>query len=106
LGLLLVSDPRVFELKKARSHLRSLDRQITQIQRENGALRAAIEAANRHEFPAEKVAPEELHFVAPGDLVLLYPQESLSGRATPKPEAGVPGRLRSATPAPSAPKGR
>jgi cell division protein FtsB len=105
LGLLLLSDQRVFELKKARSHQHSLDRQITQIERENGELRAAIEAANRHELPAEKVAREELHLVAPGDLVLLYPQGSLSARARPKPEAGVSGKLPSATPAPSAPKG-
>jgi cell division protein FtsB len=106
LGLLLLSDQRVFELKKARSELRNLDRQIAQMQRENGELRAAIKAANRHEFPAEKVAREELHLVAPDDLVLLYPQGSLSGRATPKPEAGLPGRPFSITRAPSAPKGR
>ena len=77
LGMLLVSDRRVFELRKARAEVIELDRQIAAFQAENEELQAAAEAARRHDFPAEKAAREELNLVAPGDLVLLYP----AGRA-------------------------
>jgi hypothetical protein len=58
--------------------VQTLDRQIAQRRRENESLRAAIDAANKHEFPAEKVAREELHLVASDDVVLLYPPGSLT----------------------------
>jgi cell division protein FtsB len=88
LGLLLVSDRRVFELKKARVEVKQLDRQIADLRRESDELKAAIEAANRHEFPAEKSAREELNLVAPGDIVLLYPPGSLTAKK-PLPTPGV-----------------
>ena len=83
LGLLLVSDRRVFELRKARVEVIELDRQIAAFQAENEELQAAAEAARRHDFPAEKAAREELNLVAPGDLVLLYPQGGLTTKKTP-----------------------
>lgn len=83
LGLLLLWDHRVLELRNAREEVRQLDRQIAERTRENDELRVAIEAANRHGFPAERVAREELHLVHPQDIVLLYPNGSLSPRAAP-----------------------
>ena len=80
LGLLLVSDRRVFELKKARVEVKQLDRHIADFHRENDEIKTAIEAARRHEFPAEKAAREELNLVAPSDAVLLYPPGSLTAR--------------------------
>ncbi|HYX22038.1 MAG TPA: septum formation initiator family protein, partial [Thermoanaerobaculia bacterium] len=78
MGGLLLSDRRVLELRLARRDVASLDRQIAERRQENSELKAAIEAANRHEFPAEKVAREELHLVQPDDVVLLYPEGSLT----------------------------
>jgi len=80
LGMLVLSDGRVLELKKAREDARQLDLEIARLRQQNRELRAAIDAARRHEFPAEKVAREELHLVHPEDLVLLYPDGSLSGK--------------------------
>ncbi|MET0619939.1 MAG: septum formation initiator family protein, partial [Thermoanaerobaculia bacterium] len=73
---------------RARSEVELLDRQITERRAENEALKASIDAANRHEFPAEKVAREELHLVQPDEVVLLYPPGSLTKqKTTPVPEA-------------------
>lgn len=94
LGLLLVSDSRVLELKRARAEIRELDRRITEGQRENEQLAVAIEAARRHDFPAEREAREELHLVSPEDIVLLYPAGSLT-----KPES-KPGGAPAPTPGP------
>ena len=91
MGGLLLSDRRVLELRLARRDVASLDRQIAERRQENSELKAAIEAANRHEFPAEKVAREELHLVQPDDVVLLYPEGSLTKpAATPIPGASAP----------------
>lgn len=96
MGILLLSDRRVLELRRARAEVAALDRQIGERRQENAELKAAIEAANRHEFPAEKVAREELHLVQPDEVVLLYPLGSLTKpNATP-----IPGVV--ATPAPAA----
>jgi cell division protein FtsB len=73
LGLFLLSDGRLLELKKAKAEIRQLDKQIADRKRENANLRSSIAAANRAEFPAEKAAREELHLVHPEDIVLLYP---------------------------------
>ncbi len=89
LAFLLLSDGQVLELKKAKAEITQLDRQIVERRRENESLRAAIDAANRHDFPAEKVAREDLHLVAPEDLVLLFPDGSLSG-PKPTPAPAVP----------------
>ena len=78
LGVLLVADGRVMELRKAKAEVRELDRRIAEEQKENARLTSAIEAANKEEFPAEKVAREELNLVHPEDVVLLYPEGSLS----------------------------
>ena len=78
MGILLLSDRRVLELRRARTEVQTLDRQIADRRRENEELKSAIEAASRHEFPAEKVAREELHLVQPDDVVLLYPSGSLT----------------------------
>jgi cell division protein FtsB len=78
MGVLLLSDRRVLELRRARTEVQTLDRQITERRKENAALKAEIESANRHEFPAERVAREELHLVQPEDVVLLYPEGSLT----------------------------
>jgi cell division protein FtsB len=78
LGVLLLSDGRVMELRKAKAEVRDLDRRIAEEQKENARLNAAIEAANKEEFPAEKVAREELNLVHPEDVVLLYPEGSLT----------------------------
>lgn len=100
LGLLLLSDRRVLELRKARAEIRQRDQQIAERRRENEELRSAIEAASRHAFPAEKAAREELHLVRPDDLVIVYPPGSLSakGRA-PTPVADRTGEA-PATPSP------
>ena len=93
MGVLLLSDRRVLELRRARSEVQLLDRQITERRAENEALKASIDAANRHEFPAEKVAREELHLVQPDEVVLLYPPGSLTKpKATPVPEAPAAAR--------------
>ena len=84
MGFLLLSDRRVLELRRARADVITLDRQIAERRKENDALRVAIDAAGKHEFPAEKVAREELNLVAPDDVVLLYPPGSLT---TPAPSA-------------------
>ncbi len=88
MGVLLLSDRRVLELRRARTEVQTLDRQIAERRRENESLRQAIDAAARHEFPAEKVAREELHLVAADDVVLLYPPGSLT--APTAPTAGAP----------------
>jgi cell division protein FtsB len=97
---LLATDRRVMELRRAKVELKELDLRIAEARAESARLTAAIEAANREEFPAEKVAREELNLVHPDDLVLLYPPGSLSGD---KPTPG-PTRLprKTATAAPSA----
>jgi cell division protein FtsB len=88
MGVLLFSDRRVLELRRARTEVKTLDRDIAAKKDENERLREAIEAAHRHEFPAEKVAREELHLVQPDDVVLLYPEGSLTkGTTTPVPGA-------------------
>ena len=93
MGVLLLSDRRVLELRRARSEVQLLDRQITERRAENEALKASIDAANRHEFPAEKVAREELHLVQPDEVVLLYPPGSLTKpKVTPVPEAPAAAR--------------
>jgi len=82
LSLLLVTDRRVLQLHRLRSEVRELDGQIVEARRENDRLKTEIDAARRHDFPAEKAAREELNLVAPGDVVLLYPEGAL---APPKP---------------------
>jgi cell division protein FtsB len=100
MGVLLLSDRRVLELRRARAEVVSLDRQIAERRQENAELKAAIEAANRHEFPAEKVAREELHLVQPDDVVLLYPEGSLTKpNGTPVPGVPTPSAAASADPA-------
>ena len=91
LGALLTTDGRVLQLRKAKEDVKELDRKIGAERKEKERLTAAIVAANREEFPAEKVAREELNLVHPEDLVLLYPSGSLSGErtATPTPTAGA-----------------
>jgi heme exporter protein D len=91
LALLLLWDHKVLELKNARQEVRDLDAQIADRTRENDQLKLAIEAANRHEFPAEKVAREELHLVQGDDLVLLYPAGSLTAPEK-KPVEKLPAR--------------
>jgi len=97
LAVLLFSDRQTLELKKARAEIRELDQQITERRRDNEKLHAAIEAANRHDFPAEKVAREELHLVRSDEVVLLFPEGSLSGTPAPAPPKAT-------TPAPPASK--
>lgn len=88
LSLLLATDRRVLQLNRARAEVKQLDQEIVEARRENERLKAAIEAARRHEFPAEKAAREELNLVAPGDVVLLYPEGALaSAKPTPPPSA-------------------
>ncbi len=87
MGVLLLSDRRVLELRRARDEVKLLDRQIAERKKENDDLKAAIDSANRHEFPAEKVAREELHLVEPDEVVLLYPPGSLT-KPTTTPAAG------------------
>ena len=91
LGLFVLYDGRLLELKKVKAEIRQLDKQIVDRKRENGQLRASIVAANRGELPAEKAAREELHLVHPEDIVLLYPPGTLSPRKpTPAPSSPVP----------------
>jgi cell division protein FtsB len=85
MGVLLLSDRRVLELRRARAEVEMLDRQIEERKAENERLRAAIDAATRHEFPAERVAREDLHLVEPDDVVLLYPPGSLTKPRTTPP---------------------
>jgi cell division protein FtsB len=100
MGILLLSDRRVLELRRARAEVAALDRQIAERRQENAELQAAIEAANRHEFPAERVAREELHLVQADDVVLLYPPGSLTRpsvtpiQGTAPPPAAGPARPR------------
>lgn len=102
LGGLLATDRRVVNLHRAKVELKELDRRIGEVRADNGRLAAAIEAANREEFPAEKVAREELNLVDPEDLVLLYPPGSLSGeKPTPAPKTGT--RTPVTTPSPASP---
>ena len=106
LGVLLVADGRVMELRKAKAEVRELDRRIADEQKENARLIAAIEAANKEEFPAEKVAREELNLVHPEDVVLLYPEGSLSAEKPVAAPVPAPGRKASPkTPSPSATRG-
>jgi hypothetical protein len=97
MGVLLLSDRRVLELRRARTEVQTLDRQIAERRRENESLRNAIDAAAKLEFPAEKVAREELHLVASDDVVLLYPPGSLTA-----PAAGGPAAETLAVPTPGA----
>jgi len=95
MGFLLLSDRRVLELRRARAEVEMLNRQIAERRRENEELRASIEAANGHEFPAERVAREELHLVQPDEIVLLYPPGSLTkAKTTPPPSAPTPSSRR------------
>ena len=90
LALLLVTDPRLLELKKARAEVKELDRRIVEMERENEEMRSAVQAASRHDYPAEKLAREELQLVRSDELVLLYPKGSLTrqkGVPTPAPSA-------------------
>ena len=100
LGMVLVTDGRVLELRKAKAEVRELDRKLADEKKENARLVAAIQAANREEFPAEKVAREELNLVHPEDVVLLYPDGTLTkDKPTPAPTSS----RAIATPAPSPP---
>jgi cell division protein FtsB len=92
LFLLLFSDRRVFELGVARAKIRQLDTEIAEKERENRELKSQVEAATTHEFPAEKVAREELQMVAPADLVLLYPPGALTAQPTPARPSTAPAR--------------
>ncbi|HEX7252632.1 MAG TPA: septum formation initiator family protein [Thermoanaerobaculia bacterium] len=83
LGLLLISDGRVLELKRVKEETRQLDQQIDALKKENDQLRTSIDAAHRRGFPIEKVAREELHLVRPDDIVLLYPEGSISSEKPP-----------------------
>ena len=104
LGGMLATDRRVMELRKAKVELKEMGRKIADVRADNERLTAAIEAANREEFPAEKVAREELNLVHPEDLVLLYPTGSLSGeKPTPAPTPGVRPTA-TAPPAPATPR--
>ncbi len=91
LFVLLFSDRRVFELADARAKNRQLDAEIALKEQENRDLQAQVEAAGRHEFPAERIAREELQLVGPSDLVILYPAGSLTAKPTPAaPPADAP----------------
>jgi cell division protein FtsB len=63
LCVLLFSDRRVFELADGRARIRQLDAEIADKERENRDLQAQLEAASKHEFPAERIAREELQLV-------------------------------------------
>ena len=98
LGMVLATDGRVLELRKAKAEVRELNQKIADEKKENARLVAAIQAADKEEFPAEKVAREELNLVHPEDVVLLYPEGSLTrNQPTPAPTRAGP----IATPAPS-----
>jgi len=99
MGVLLFSDRRVLELRRARTEVTTLDRDIASKREENERLREGIEAANRHEFPAEKVAREELHLVQPDDVVLLYPEGSLTRPSTTPVPRGAPAAAPGTAPA-------
>ncbi len=105
LGMLLLWDHKVLDLHNAREDVKRLDVQIAERAAENNELRLAIEAATRHQFPAERVAREELHLVHPEDLVLLYPPGSLSARKDPRPSDFRPVRSQP-PPAAERPKAR
>ncbi len=101
LGLFVLYDGRLLELKKVKAEIRQLDKQIADRKRENGQLRASIAAANRGELPAEKAAREELHLVHPEDIVLLYPPGALSPKnptPAPSPSPGGSGGARGVSP--------
>jgi len=100
LGVLLLWDHKVLDLRNAREEVKRLDVQIAEKARDNERLRVSIEAANRHGFPAEQVAREELHLVNPEDLVLLYPPGSLSPKTKSAPAAPAPAPAAPALPAP------
>jgi hypothetical protein len=89
------------ELRRAKVELKALDLRIAEARAESVRLTAAIEAANREEFPAEKVAREELNLVHPDDLVLLYPPGSVSGDK-PAPAPSRPPRRSPTAPPPAA----
>ena len=78
--------------------MRELDRKLENEKKENARLIAAIQAADREEFPAEKVAREELNLVHPEDVVLLYPEGSLT-KDRPTPGATRPPVTPTAQPA-------
>jgi cell division protein FtsB len=99
LGMVLVTDGRVMELRRAKAEVRELDRKLENEKKENARLIAAIQAADREEFPAEKVAREELNLVHPEDVVLLYPEGSLT-KEKPTP-ATTPSRANATPPPPS-----
>ena len=61
IGVLLYGSPRARAAAGAHGGPDAADRQIVERRAENEALKASIDAASRHEFPAEKVAREELH---------------------------------------------
>ena len=98
---LFATDRRVIELRRAKVELKELDLRIAEARAERARLTAAIEAANREEFPAEKVAREELNLVHPDDLVLLYPPGSLSGDKPTPASTRLPLRTPTAPPSPS-----
>jgi len=83
LAVLLFSDRRVFELADARTRVRQLDAEIGEKEQLNRDLQVQVDAANKHEFPAERIAREELQLVGPSDLVILYPSGSLTAKPTP-----------------------
>ena len=99
LGMVLLTDGRVMELRKAKAEVRELDRKLGDEKKENARLIAAIQAADREEFPAEKVAREELNLVHPEDVVLLYPEGSL----TREKPTQAPTRPRATVTAPPSP---
>jgi cell division protein FtsB len=92
LGVMLFSDRRVFELADARAKIRQLDAEIAHKEREHEELAAQVAAATQHEFPAERIAREELQLVSPADLVLLYPPGTLTRKPTPAPPSAAPPR--------------
>lgn len=101
LGMVLLTDGRVMELRKAKAEVRELDRKLGDEKKENARLIAAIQAADREEFPAEKVAREELNLVHPEDVVLLYPEGSLT-KDRPTPASASAKSAPAPTPSPRA----
>jgi len=104
LGMVLVTDGRVMELRKAKAEVRELDRKLVDEKKENARLIAAIQAADREEFPAEKVAREELNLAHPEDIVLLYPDGSLT-KDKPTPSAASGKNAAAPTPSPGPARG-
>jgi cell division protein FtsB len=100
LGMVLATDGRVLELRKAKAEVRELNQKIADEKKENARLVAAIQAADKEEFPAEKVAREELNLVHPEDVVLLYPEGSLTKN---QPTAVAASRSAAKTPATAPP---